>query len=87
MGKTANEILAERGGYACKPCAANKVKLGFSEAELTEVLFTYCDVHNVIEPEVAEFIVEMFSDLTSGYVGATEWALSFQGLVNRGRKQ
>lgn len=86
MGKTANEILAERGGYACKPCAANKVKLGFTQNELNEAIFTYgSDVHSIIEDEVGEFIQELFSDLTHGSISAVEFALSIQGAVNRGR--
>lgn len=95
VGCTAAEVLAKRRASSqqfheqlAKRRANAEELLGFTESELNEVLFTYgSDVHDVIEDDVAEFIVEMFTDLTSGYSNVTEWALSFQGLVNRARKQ
>ena len=88
MAKSCYEILAERrGARACGRLECEqRVKLPFTEQELDAVLETYgSQCHGIIEDEVSGFIQELFSDISNGYMDATEFALSIQGAVNRGR--
>ena len=59
-------------------------KLPFSQAQLDEAIFNYCEVHSVVSDDTAEFAQEMFADLNSSLT-AEDFVLFLQGFANRAR--